>query len=309
MRSIPYAVALLLLNSAVFAQSDAGTKGSQDTEQQSGYCPRTHDLEAEPQEEHWFEGAVQNSTVRMYLHRGGAGVVGLFYTTNGDWTPTFLGGEWSANGIALSAEAADHAPKGHLQGQLVKGAFIGSWTPDSSDHADPVRLAAIQQPACDGSGVWKRFDNPKWPVSFSYPASWHIKEDDNALRLICPDPEEMAYGNEMAIYEGKGKPGGPWDLVQCAKGWRFGPSCDDKDSDLFRVTKVSLQPGKTILSLDHEWRVGCSDGGPYVGQGDGEDRAVLLRNYWIEFMGAGSASDIVDRLVKSARVRVAHNTK
>jgi len=262
-----------------------------------------------PQEEYWFEGTIRNTTVRMYLHRGGAGVVGLFYATDGDWTPTFLGGEWSANKITLSAESADQAPKGHLQGQLVNGAFIGSWTPDSSDHADPVRLAAIQKPACDGSGVWKRFDDPKWPVSFSYPASWHVKEDGKALQLICPDPEAMTLDGEVTIYEGKGEPVGPEELVHCAKGWRFGPSCDShaENSDLFRVSIVSQQQGKAILNLDdREWRIYCFDGG-YVGLGNGKDRVVLLHEYWIEFMGAGSASDIVDRLVKSAGARAAHN--
>jgi hypothetical protein len=308
MRAIACAIALLLLNPSILAQSDAAAKEPQDNELQSGYCPRTHDLEAEPQEEHWLEGAIRNNKVRMYLDRGGGGVVGLFYAPGGDWTPTFLGGEWGAKGIALLAEAADHAPKGHLQGHLVKGAFIGSWTPESSGHADPVRLAAIKQPACDGRGAWKRFDDPKWPVSFSYPASWHIKEDDDALRLICPDPEAMAYNGVVTIWEDKGKPGGPWDLVQCANGWQFGPKCDDKESDLFRVTNASQQQGKTILSLDHEWRVYCSDGG-YVAQGDGEDQVVVLDGYWAEFMGAGAAYEIVDRLVKSASPRAAHNAK
>ena len=43
----------------------------------------------------------------MYLNRGGSGVVGLFYDTLGDWTPTYLGGEWKADAITLKAESAD----------------------------------------------------------------------------------------------------------------------------------------------------------------------------------------------------------
>jgi hypothetical protein len=315
MRSIACAIALLLLHSAIVAQNDAAPQTARDTEQEFGpYCPWTHALGDGPQEEHWFEGAIQNSKVRMYLNRGGAGVVGLFYATDGDWTPTFLGGEWSANGIKLSAEASDHDPKGHLQGQLVNGAFIGTWNPENSDHAGPVRLAPIQQPACDGRGAWKRFDDPKWPVSFSYPASWRIKEDGKTLRLICPDPETMTNNNSsVTIFDGerkKGKPLGPVQLVQCANGWRFGPECDSYDEDAVTasVKTVSEQPGKTILSLGHEWRVYCADGG-YVGQGDGEDQVVVLPNYWIEFRGAGSASAIVDRMVKSARVHVANPTE
>jgi hypothetical protein len=307
MQSIACAIALLLLNSAIFAQSGAAPNMAGDIEHEpANYRPWTHVLEDGPQEEYWFEGTIRNSTVRMYLHRGGAGVVGLFYATDGEWKPTFLGGEWSADKITLSAESADQAPKGHLRGQLVNGAFIGNWTPDSSRHVDPVRLAAIQKPACDGRGVWKRLDDLKWPVSFSYPASWHIQEDRDALRLICPDPEAMTSEDEVTIYEGKGKPGGPWRLVHSDKGWRH--DLDEGNSASFSVSKVSQQLGKTILNLDHEWRVYCTDGG-YVGLGEGEDQVVLLRDYWIEFMGAGSASDIVDRLVKSTSARAAHNTQ
>jgi len=69
---------------------------------------------------------------------------------------------------------------------------------------------------------------------------------------------------------------------------------------------VKQQSGKTILGLGHEWRVYCADGG-YVGQGDGADQVVLWGNYWIEFMV--SDSDMVDRLVKSARIRTAPKAK
>jgi hypothetical protein len=322
MRPIACAIALLLLNSVIFAQSNGAPKLDRD-EQLSDitYCPRTHVLEGAPEEEYWLEGAIGNSKVRMYLHRAGADVVGLFYATDGDWTPTFLGGEWSAKGVTLSGESADEAPKGRLQGQLANGAFIGSWTADSSDHAEPVRAAAMKRPACDGSGVWKRFDDPKWPVSFSYPASWHIEEVpaswrirdvDNELQLICPDPEAMTYNTAVTIYEGKenkDKPIGPWDLVHCAKEWRErGCEVYDGSPVLFQVTEVSQQPGRTVLDVEHEWRVYCSDGG-YRGQGDGDDQVVLLPNYWIEFDGAGQGSDLVDRLVKSARVRTAPNAK
>lgn len=312
MRPIACAIALLLLNSVIFAQSDAAPKLDRD-EQLSDitYCPRTHALQGTPEEEYWLEGSIRDSKVRMYLHRAGADVVGLFYSTDGDWTPTFLGGDWTAKEVNLLGESADETPKGRLVVQLVNGAFVGSWTLLSSDHADPVRVAAFQKPACDGSGAWKRFDDPKWPVSFSYPASWHIKETGDALQIICPDPEEMAYDRQLTIYEGKednGKPIGPFELVRCAKAWRFGPKCDsyDKGAVTAAVTTVSGQPGRTILSLGHEWRIYCADGG-YRGQVEGGDEVVLLGNYWIEFMAPNP--DMIDRLVKSAQLRTTPNAK
>jgi hypothetical protein len=319
------AIALLLLTSTIFAQSNAATSDTksklaeeiQDREvalSDATYCPRTHALEGAPEEEYWLMGTIRNSTVRMYLHRAGADVVGLFYATEGDWTPTFLGGEWSAKGIKLLGESADEVPTGRLDIQLVNGAFIGRWKSDQSDHADQVRLATTKKPACDGRGVWKRFDDPKWPVSFSYPASWHVKEytDSNSdvLELICPDPEKMTYSFGVTIFEGKGKPGGPWELVQCPKGWRFGPSCDsyDENAATAQAAKLSQQPDKTVLGLVHEWRVYCSDGG-YRGQTEGDDEVVILRNSWAEFMGSVSGSGFVDRLAKSAHVRSEPNAK
>jgi hypothetical protein len=166
----------------------------------------------------------------------------------------------------------------------------------------------MQQPACDGKGAWKRFDNPKWPVSFSYPASWRVQQHGDRLQIVCPDPEDMATDNVLTVYEGKGDSIGPSQLVPCANGWRFGPKCDSytEDAVTASVTTVSQQPGKTILSLGHEWRVYCTDGG-YVGQGDGADRVVLWRNHWIEFVSTNP--DMVDRLVKSAHVRTAPNAK
>lgn len=322
MRLIAGPIALLLLNSAIFAQSGAAPNGDRDVElSEITYCPRTHALKGAPEEEYWLQGTIRKSTVRIYLHRAGADVVGLFYAADNDWTPTFLGGEWSAEGITLLGESADEVPKGHLHGQLTNGAFIGSWTPDSSEHADPVRASTIRKPACDGSGPWKRFDDPKWPVSFSYPASWHIKEApaswhigdvNNELQLICPDPEVMTYDTAVTIYEGKeakGKPIGPEELVQCAEGWREG-GCDvyEGSSVLFHVAEVSQRPGRTVLDVEHEWRVYCSDGG-YRGQGEGEDTVILLGNHWIEFDAAGETSELVDRLVKSVHVRSAAAAK
>jgi hypothetical protein len=313
MRSFASAVALMFLSPAIFAESGTAPNVGQDTELPSDICPHTHELENVVPEEHWFEGKLGKSHVKVYLQRGGAGVVGLFYANDGAWTPTFLGGEWKDNKITLSAESAEHAPRGQLQGELLSGVFTGTWIPDSSDGAETVRLSAVQKPGCDGSGVWKRFDDPKWPVSFSYPASWRIREvteTPQRIQLTCPDPEEMTYNAGVTIYEGKGEPGGPWELVHCANEWRFGSSCakSHENTASLSVSTVRQQPDETILNIDSEWRVYCSDGG-YIGLGDGEDRVVLLPNFWVEFMGAGGASEIVDRLVKSADVRAEHNAK
>jgi hypothetical protein len=292
MRAIAFAAALIIvLHSVTFAQHNDG---------QTGYCPQTHALGTAPTGRYWLEGSIDNKRVRMYLDRGGTGVVGLFYAPAGDWTPTFLGGEWSASGIALQAETGNGAPVGHLHMRFVKGTFVGSWTPNGSGHANPVRFASVPQPSCGGGGEWKQFDDRNWPMSFSYPAEWHIRKDGSALHLICPDPQAMASNSGVTIYSGRGEPIGPSKLVHCSDGWEYGPKCGavHGHSDLFPISLISQQEGKTILNIEREWRVYCSDGG-YVGQGDGEDRVVLLDNDWIEFAGD---PDIVDRMVNSVRV-------
>lgn len=306
MRAIYGAFALLLIGPVLCGQNTTGTQAVS-TEPITGYCPKTHALELAPQATYWLEGSIGAIPVSMFLDRGGSGVVGLFYAKGGDWTPTYLGGEWGAAEIDLLGQTGNHSPLGRLKGQLTKDAFVGSWTPADSTRVEPVRLAVVPEPACDGKGPWKRFDDPKWPVTFSYPASWRVEKDDDALRLMCPDPRSMAYGDEVTIYQGTGEPGEPQELMHCAKAWKYGSSCDcgNENSPGCRIPAVTRQQSKTILNLDnHEWRVYCSDDG-YVGQGDGKDRMVLLRNGWGEFIGAGAAADIVERLVSGTTARAA----
>jgi hypothetical protein len=123
----------------------------------------------------------------------------------------------------------------------------------------------------------------------------------------------MTRGDVLTIDIGniqKGKPVGLDGLVSCANGWRFGQSCESSDGNTasLSVSQVSQGPDRTILNIERVWRIYCTDGG-YVGLGEGEDRLVLLHDYWIEFMGSGSASNIVDRLVRSARMRPASDAK
>jgi hypothetical protein len=296
MRIIVNGLALFLFVMTASAQTAPSNVPTETADEQTAFCPSTHNLEVEPSTQYWLEGVIGSKIVKMYLNRGGSGVVGLFYEPNGDWKPVLLGGMWKPTGIDLTAGADSaafdpetRAPIGRLQGQLADNVFLGRWTPTGSDHAEPVRLSVVPKTECDGRGAWKRFNSQKWPISFSYPASWRLSEehDDGSgdyIHLICPDPEAMAYNNDVTIEVGVGKPTEKAGLVLCGESWRYDADCgeDLKDSPYSHIAAQSVRHGMKILDIsDHEWREYCSNGGGYVGQTDGTDRVILLRNGWI----------------------------
>jgi hypothetical protein len=94
----------------------------------------------------------------------------------------------------------------------------------------------------------------------------------------------MAYNNDVTIEVGVGKPTEKAGLVLCGESWRYDADCgeDLKDSPYSHIAAQSVRHGMKILDIsDHEWREYCSNGGGYVGQTDGTDRVILLRNGWI----------------------------
>jgi len=316
MRIVVNLLALFLCVLTASAQTAPSNEPTETKDVQSGFCPSTHNLELAPSAQYWLEGVIGSKTVKMYLNRGGSGIVGLFYEPNGDWKPVLLGGMWKHSGIDLSAgyDTADYHslnPIGRLQGQLTDNVFLGLWTPTGSDHIEPVRLSVVPATGCEGNGAWKRFSSQKWPFSFSYPASWHLVEEHDGpgdyIRLICPDPEEMAYNNDVTIEEGIGQPSNETGLVQCDKSWRVDAECgeDIKDSLYSHIPAQSVRHGMIILDIsDHEWRAYCRNWG-YVGQTEGTDRVVLLQNGWIKITRVGDNSDLVGRIVDKVRAHTA----
>jgi hypothetical protein len=317
MRIVVNALALFLLIVTASAQTAPSNEPEETVQEQGGYCPDTHNLGSVPSAEFWLEGVIGSRAVKMYLNRGGSGVAGLFYEPNGDWKPVLLGGMWKPSGIDLSAGADSAAfypwslaPTGRLQGQLKDNVFLGQWTSAGSNHAEPVHLSVVPETGCEGKGVWKRFNSPKWPFSFSYPASWRLVEerdgDSPYIRLICPDPEEMVYESDVTIEEGVGQPTEKSGLVRCGKEWRYDANCDDDDRNFAysHIAAQSVRHGMKILDISNrEWRNYCRNGG-YVGQTDGTDRVVLLQNGWIRITWQ-DASDIVGRIVDTIRAHTA----
>lgn len=297
---------LLILAFAAVAQNSAAPD-SQNL--QTAYCPQTHPLEVEPSQKFFLEGTVGKRRIRMYLDRGGSGVVGLFYDLD-TWRVTEFGGTWNKGQIDASDEAESHPATGRLSASFAGKGFIGSWEPVNSKQAEPVNLASIPEPACDGKETWTAFHDSSSPISFSYPASWHVDRDQSDVWLTCPDASEIAYAQGVLITMGAGKFKGPPEILQCGGDWIYrqtGSKCDCVHRDDFGCHAAKAVRRGSAIVLDageHEWRNYCREGG-YVGQGYGEDRIILLPHNWIEIMAQGKSSVLVDRFVDSVNERPA----
>ena len=150
-------------------------------------------MESSPAE---FEGQVAGKRVRLYL--------------SVDWPHNER-----IHGLVRGLGASGEDPR-HLTGEITPqcvvtvdefddGKTFATWTlrydtatsvtgrrvePDSPPFV--VRLRAVPAPPCDGRGPWRTFRSAAWPITFDYPASWHLEvatnhtNDTGWLRLSCP---------------------------------------------------------------------------------------------------------------------------
>src|SRR6185503_10259967 len=120
MRSI-LGISLLLLETVLASAQIAGSPTPFEPKNlQTAYCPQTHQLEAEPSQKFFLDGMIGKRHVRMYLDRGGSGVVGLFFDIGGTWETTLLGGTWNNGQIDASDATELHVATGHLTASLAK---------------------------------------------------------------------------------------------------------------------------------------------------------------------------------------------
>jgi hypothetical protein len=85
--------------------------------------------------------------------------------------------------------------------------------------------------------------------------------------------------------------------------WMHGEDCD-KTPSACSLVPVRRREGMTILSADeHEWRVYCHGNG-YVAQGEGHETVLLIGDRWINLRGEGPPSELIGRIVATARPKV-----
>lgn len=170
------------------------------------YCPQTARLSGNPTDQ-WFAGTIGAGRVRVYVRRSDQEVVGLYYDLS-DWKPILLGGQWTKEGnvrMTTSPVMPDSRPVGTLRGVLSStGDFIGSVVSNDGTLSaqKSVAMKQVPQPSCSGAGSWQTFSNLKWPITFSYPASWHVEiaeadvatsSSNEKLVLACADPMTLGY--------------------------------------------------------------------------------------------------------------------
>jgi len=275
---------------------------------QSAVCPSEPALELDPSSQYWLEGSLGPRRVRMYLGRGGEAVVGVLYDTE-NWLPLILGGRWKEGGVVELTARIEDTPVGQLDGRVMTAGFAGFWKPQRNIAIKngPVRLKTISQPNCTQlTGALRRFSDLQWPVTFSYPDSWRLNVQADALRLTCPDPSAMAYSDfDIKVIQGSlaSKGDGAGNFVRCGGTWRYGRFCDCDNLDACKEAEVNHRDGIAILAGDEqEWRVYCRNGG-YVASGFGYDRLLLIDNRWVELSGQGPPSELIEEIVKTVRRR------
>lgn len=280
------------------------------------YCPHTATLSGTPTD-HWFEGTMGPKHVRMYIERGGQEVVGLYYDVV-DWKPILLGGKWMDDGnvqVTTSLPDSDAVVIGTLNGRITSsGGLVGTLTirggNDAGQHL--IAMKRVPQPSCNGSEAWQKFSNPKVPITFSYPASWHVefvKADmpssagDERFVLTCSDPRSLAYSSNVDFSpEEMDGDENISDFIRFDEGpWVYG--CDSETRDFCRKPIITHKAGITIYRADEiEFRTYCVEGG-YVGQGEGHRFLLSFDDKWIQFYGSGPPSDIMDRILATVEIR------
>ena len=289
----------------VFAALAAAAQAPDTKEYQEAICPSTPRLEMAPSSEHWLLGSIGQKQVRIYLERGGEAVVGVLYDA-ADWVPLLLGGHWTDGGIVELTGRTEHDTlAGQLRGQLAADGLAGSWTPQGAIQKEPVRLKTVPPMKCDEyQGNWLPFSDPRWPVTFSYPASWRLQADGDAVTLTCPDPSVMAYSDfNIRVTHGSSVKEGEGAFTRCAGQWKYGRQCDCDNLGACRDAEISRQNGIAVLAGDEmEWRIYCRNGG-YIAQGFGYDRLLLMGSRWVEMSGQGPPSELIAEILKTVRRR------
>jgi len=269
-------------------------------------CPPEPQLKDGPFAEYQLEGFIGGKAARMFLSRGGNAVIGVFYFT-ANWNPVMLGGSWSGNtSILMRDETGDCAVdesfgEGLLRGTVNAEGFEGTWRPDHQSKSAKVRMRKLVGDRCSARGPMREFSDPHWPVTFSYPADWHLQVAADTITLTCPDPSLMAY-EDMQITITRGKGSNPEGFSLCGGKWWSGSDCSCEETKNCVAAAVTTLNEMTLISTFDPRRLYCKSAG-YVGMGEGSDGAVLLDDGWIEFEGSWPPAAAVEPIMRTIRKR------
>jgi hypothetical protein len=275
---------------------------AQEREEYQTACPMAMRYLKPPCEYFKLEGTIGQSHVAMSLTECQDGLVGLYYYTQ-YLTPLHLTGKKTKSGVIELIEKSAENETGTISGSLVDGDFVGQWIGPNGRKPLDVSLKRRIGDMCDLKGPVKSFSDPRWPITFDYPASLHLSVDGHRIQLECLDPAAMQYSSN-AISITKSKPGSlDFDYLKCGSRWYFKeslPKCD-ADAPTSEPAEVSSRHGLTVLKgRPQEFRLYCSDGG-YFGQTYGETAGIVLKKAWINVYAQSDLADVVPAIIESMR--------
>ena len=270
-------------------------------------CPREPELEDRGYTERWLEGTIGGKRVRMYVEHDTKSIAGIFYFL-GEYSPILLGGSFRGGRIEMQEnfEAANlDRPSLHLTGRMTPGGLTGVWTPVSLDSKQEVRLTTIEKPSCDVKGPMRVFNDPRWPIVFSYPESWHVKATGETIRLACPNPAVMAIADvSLDIQLHVGQPAGE-QYRRSGGQWKYLNEfdCDREGAAPCEAAKVAERDGITVLGPNEfSFRNACTNGGSAV-LAQGLDGQFVGDGWWIELRATGPTGRLLRHIVATARRR------
>lgn len=277
------------------------------------FCPSTPGLPGGRQEsETWFVGSIGSVGARMHLIRGGDVAKGEFYRQN-DWKPVIVGGRVQVDGTLLLHDEQDSkcgvkdecAGPGVLRAQLTKTGLTGTWRASPSDQPEPMRMRVEPAPKCDVAEPRRVFREPGWPITFEYPAAWHMDADAHTISLLCPDPDRMAYeGSNVSLRMGNLTPAGNLPKEESSTGFNR-DAAGEWQYEFYlaggpRPALVEQRGGLTIIRADDPSGRGYCLVGGYRGLADLEVVLIVFDGRWILAEGGPQATEVVDLLLKSA---------
>ena len=277
------------------------------------YCPPVPALpdKGTPWEK-WFIGSIGGAPARMHLLGGGSVAKGEFYLL-ADWKPVIVGGKLQPDGELLLHDEQDSrcgvdnecAGPSLLHARLRGAAMTGTWKALPADQDKSIDMHAEAAPKCEVGKAKSTFRNPPWPITFAYPAAWHIVRNSSTVSLLCPDPARMAYqGWNITLEMGDLGPGGKLpddprlnDFTKDSKGtWQYtSPLGGGTDP-----TIVKQQNSLMIVRARQASRRGYCTVGGYSGLTDEEVALILSNGNWILVNGGPKTSDVINLILNTA---------
>jgi hypothetical protein len=259
-------------------------------------------------------GRLNGEELRGYLNTGHPaeaedGVSGIFFYPD-RWKPTDVGTRTVVNVDGTLA------PDCAMQ---MQDPDSGAWrlhfatperlegTLERPDGRSTLSLRVVPATDCGAGGAWRTFRSPAWPITFDYPASWRLAEQDSSAVIACPSAEKLAWGGSAIwLTRGRGREAFVTDdgrsgtsiglFATFGNGeWLVGQACDESDPGLLcGPARRSEWRGMTVLQgpagEDRRYRAG---GGAYLGQGAGTMAYLfLMRDAWVEIQSQDTPDSI-----------------